>query len=263
MNRGSSYDFRHAQWRFHRSGPIADQAEEGESESLLFRFYSGRAEFRLPILGKYNAGFVHYHPVCIRRSGSHRLAGTGHATHCFAQRKSKPNGRAPHLFRHSVRHLLPRDRCSARFGSIPKTVPAAYELVRWAGCAYLIYLAIKTLRGDPLAGLSTKSVASMSRLRIFSEGLATNLLNPKMALFVLALFPQFTSPVSGSIVLQMLGLATILNVIGFAVNGSVILIVGRAKRGIKLPPKFARLPNYFLATVFAGLASRLALGGRS
>ncbi|MBA8820942.1 amino acid transporter [Ochrobactrum sp. P6BS-III] len=144
-----------------------------------------------------------------------------------------------------------------------KTVPAAYELVRWAGCAYLIYLAIKTLRGDPLAGLSTKAVASMSRLRIFSEGLATNLLNPKMALFVLALFPQFTSPASGSIVLQMLGLATILNVIGFAVNGSVILIVGRAKRGIKLPPKFARLPNYFLATVFAGLASRLALGGRS
>ncbi|KAB2669994.1 threonine/homoserine/homoserine lactone efflux protein [Ochrobactrum sp. RC6B] len=144
-----------------------------------------------------------------------------------------------------------------------KTVPAAYELVRWAGCAYLIYLAIKTLRGDPLAGLSTKSVASISRLRIFSEGLATNLLNPKMALFVLALFPQFTAPESGSIVLQMLGLATILNVIGFAVNGSVILIVGRAKRGIKLPPKFARLPNYFLATVFAGLASRLALGGRS
>lgn len=144
-----------------------------------------------------------------------------------------------------------------------KTVPAAYELVRWAGCAYLIYLTIKTLRGDPLAGLSTKSVASMSRLRIFSEGLATNLLNPKMALFVLALFPQFTSPASGSIVLQMLGLATILNVIGFAVNGSVILIIGQAKRGIKLPPKFARLPNYFLATVFAGLAYRLALGGQS
>lgn len=146
---------------------------------------------------------------------------------------------------------------------ILKTVPAAYELVRWAGCVYLFHLAIKTLCGDPLAGLSTKSVASMSRLRIFSEGLVTNLLNPKMALFVLALFPQFTTPESGLIVLQMLGLATILNVIGFAVNGSVILIVGGAKRGIKLPPKFARLPNYFLATVFAGLASRLALGGRS
>lgn len=144
-----------------------------------------------------------------------------------------------------------------------KTVPAAYELVRWVGCAYLIYLAIRTLRSEALAGLSTKAVTRMSRLRIFSEGLATNLLNPKMALFVLALFPQFTTPESGSILLQMLVLATILNLVGFVVNGIVILLTGRARRGVKLAPKFARLPNYFLATVFAGLASRLALGGRS
>lgn len=144
-----------------------------------------------------------------------------------------------------------------------KTVPAAYELVRWAGCTYLLYLAIKTLRGAALAGLSTTAVVKMSWLRIFSEGLATNLLNPKMALFVLALFPQFTKPEGGSIILQMLALATVLNAVGFAVNGAVILIVGHAKKGVKLPSKFARLPNYFLATVFAGLASRLALGGRN
>ncbi|MEB2846519.1 LysE family translocator [Rhizobiales bacterium RZME27] len=144
-----------------------------------------------------------------------------------------------------------------------RTVPAAYELVRWAGCAYLLYLAVKTLRADALAGVPARAVASMSKLRIFSEGLATNLLNPKMALFVLALFPQFTAPGNGSIVLQMLALATILNAVGFAVNGSIILIVGRAKKGVKLPAQFARLPNYFLATVFAGLASRLAFAGKT
>lgn len=143
-----------------------------------------------------------------------------------------------------------------------KTVPTAFEVVRWAGCAYLLYLAVKTLRSDPLSGVSTKAVAKTSRLRVFSEGLATNLLNPKMALFVLALFPQFTTPDKGSIVLQMLILATILNMVGFGVNGAVILIIGRAKSVMRLPAKFARLPNYFLATVFAGLASRLALGGR-
>ncbi|MBB4277608.1 LysE family translocator [Rhizobium mongolense] len=143
-----------------------------------------------------------------------------------------------------------------------KTVPAAYEMVRWAGCAYLLYLAIKTLRTGAFAGISTKAVPPMSKLRIFSEGLATNLLNPKMALFVLALFPQFTAPGSGSIILQMIVLATILNGVGFVVNGGVILIIGRAKNGMKLAPRFARVPNYFLAAVFAGLASRLALGGR-
>lgn len=144
-----------------------------------------------------------------------------------------------------------------------RTVPAAFELVRWIGCAYLLYLAIKTLRGDAIVGLATRAVAKISKRRIFSEGLATNLLNPKMALFVLALFPQFTTPGSSTLVLQMLLLATILNAVGFVVNGIVILIAGRAKNGIKLPPKFARLPNYFLATVFAGLAMRLAIGGRN
>jgi threonine/homoserine/homoserine lactone efflux protein len=144
-----------------------------------------------------------------------------------------------------------------------ETVPATYELVRWAGCAYLFYLAIKTLRGEALGGLPTKAVASMSRFRIFAEGLATNLLNPKMALFVLALFPQFTRPESGSVLFQMLVLATILNAVGFAVNGAMILIVGRARRCVKLSQGgLVRLPNYLLATVFAGLASRLAFGGR-
>lgn len=143
-----------------------------------------------------------------------------------------------------------------------RTVPAAYEVVRWAGCAYLLYLAIKTLRSNASSGVSTRNVKRTSKLRVFSEGLATNLLNPKMALFVLALFPQFTALDKGSIIVQMLVLATILNVIGFVVNGGVILLVGRTINSVKLAPRFARLPNYLLATVFAGLASRLALGGR-
>lgn len=102
-----------------------------------------------------------------------------------------------------------------------KTMPAAFELVRWVGCAYLLYLAFKTLRGGALADLSTRAVARMPKLRVFLEGLATNLLNPKMALFVLALLPQFIMSEGGSIILQMLALATILNVVGFAVNGLV------------------------------------------
>ncbi|MEM9630137.1 MAG: LysE family translocator [Pseudomonadota bacterium] len=142
-------------------------------------------------------------------------------------------------------------------------VPAAFEVVRWAGCAYLIYLAFKTLRASAGPVHATAALTDPGGRRIFTEGLLTNLLNPKMALFVLALFPQFVSPSSGSIVLQMLVLATVINGIGFLVNGTVILLGSHIRSFFAGKGRFSGLPRYLLATVFVGLACRLALGSRN
>ncbi|MDK4714858.1 LysE family translocator [Rhizobium sp. CNPSo 4039] len=141
------------------------------------------------------------------------------------------------------------------------TVPVAYEIVRWAGCAYLLYLAVKTLRSQGSAFAPSAGLKRLSGKRIFVEGLATNILNPKMALFVLALFPQFVDP-SGSMILQMALLATILNGIGFLVNGSVILLGSHIRGRFSAIKRLPKLPQYLLATVFTGLACRLALGSR-
>jgi threonine/homoserine/homoserine lactone efflux protein len=65
---------------------------------------------------------------------------------------------------------------------------------------------------------------------MFRQGLWNNVLNPKMALFVVALFPQFVDPAGASIVLQMLLLATILNAIGLVVNGAVIVDLPPSER---------------------------------
>lgn len=149
------------------------------------------------------------------------------------------------------------------------TVPIAYEILRWAGCAYLLYLAWKTLRSEGTGrsdGAGFAPTATLKRLsgrRILGEGFATNLLNPKMALFVLALFPQFVTPEGGSMVAQMLVLATIINGIGFLVNGAVILLGHRLRSLFAGRARFPRLPQYLLASVFAGLACRLALGSRT
>ncbi|ACM24810.1 LysE family translocator [Agrobacterium rhizogenes] len=143
------------------------------------------------------------------------------------------------------------------------TVPIAYEIVRWAGCAYLLYLAYKTIRSEGSSFSPTSMLKRLSNKRIFAEGLATNLLNPKMVLFVLALFPQFVSPQGGSMIGQMLLLATILNGIGFFVNGSVILVGSHIRARLAGFSRFPKLPQYLLATVFAGLACRLALGART
>ncbi|MES5099325.1 LysE family translocator [Agrobacterium sp. BA1120] len=143
------------------------------------------------------------------------------------------------------------------------TVPVAYEIVRWAGCAYLLYLAYKTLRSQSSAFAPSSGLKKLSAKRIFSEGLATNLLNPKMALFVLALFPQFIDPNGSSMLIQTVVLASILNGIGFLVNGAVTLLGTSIRRRLSAVSRFPKLPQYLLATVFAGLAFRLALGTRN
>jgi threonine/homoserine/homoserine lactone efflux protein len=141
-------------------------------------------------------------------------------------------------------------------------VPIAFELVRWAGCAYLIYLAYKTLRSEGTAFAPSSVLKRLSNCRIFGEGFATNILNPKMALFVLALFPQFVTPSGGTMIAQMVILATVLNVVGFLVNGTVIILGGHIQNRLSAVRRFPKFPQYLLATVFAGLACRLAFSTR-
>ncbi|WP_213940419.1 LysE family translocator [Pseudomonas sp. dw_612] len=143
------------------------------------------------------------------------------------------------------------------------TVPVAYDVVRFAGAAYLAFLAWKTFRsaGTPLS--TDIAVAAHPLPQIFKQGLLTNLLNPKMALFVLALFPQFINPQSGSIVVQMLALATVLNLIGLLVNGGVIVMASQLSQRMAASRRVGKLMNQLLGVVFLGLACRLALASRN
>jgi threonine/homoserine/homoserine lactone efflux protein len=141
-------------------------------------------------------------------------------------------------------------------------VPAAYNAIRFAGAAYLLYLAWKTLRADSIIVSSAASEGRFTAGRIFRQGLLTNLLNPKMALFVLALFPQFVRPQDGAVALQILTLATVLNAIGFAVNGLVVLFASQLNRLLTARRRRSRLPQYALGSVFAGLALRLVVASR-
>jgi threonine/homoserine/homoserine lactone efflux protein len=83
-----------------------------------------------------------------------------------------------------------------------------------------------------------------------------------MALFVLALFPQFVQPGAGSVAVQIMLLATVLNLVGLLVNGAVILTASRLGRVFSARSRWRRAPQLLLGTVFAGLAVRLALDGR-
>lgn len=141
-------------------------------------------------------------------------------------------------------------------------VPLAYDIVRYAGAAYLLYLAWKTVSAGAPATAPQADAVRRTVGTMFRQGLLTNLLNPKMALFVLALFPQFVRPEAGSVALQIMLLATILNAIGIVVNGAVIVTASRLGRLFTGVGRWRRLPQYLLGAVFAGLAMRLASDSR-
>lgn len=139
--------------------------------------------------------------------------------------------------------------------------PTAYDVVRFAGAAYLAYLAWQTFRAKDAFGVGG-GLPSVAWGRAFRQGLMTNLLNPKVALFFLALFPQFVDPARGGMVVQALILVSLFNLIGFGVNAGVILAASRFARFLARRPGIARLQRWFLGTVFGGLALRLALDDR-
>jgi threonine/homoserine/homoserine lactone efflux protein len=141
-------------------------------------------------------------------------------------------------------------------------LPIVFDLIRWAGAAYLLWLAVQAFRGSGGVQVPGDGAPRLSFGSLFRQGLLTNLFNPKVALFFLALFPQFMEPNPDTAVLQALTLAGVLSTIGFLVNGGIALVAGRIGTFLSTRPNFVRWQNRFLGGVFAGLALRLALSAR-
>ena len=141
-------------------------------------------------------------------------------------------------------------------------VPYAYDLVRYLGAAYLLFLAWQAFRGPFGPGASGETFKVLSLWVIFRQGLISNLLNPKVALFYLALFPQFLDPASGSVAIQILMLATLFVAIDFAVHGVVIWLAGGVRSLSANRWGFARWSRYLLGLVFGGLAAKLVFDGQ-
>lgn len=141
-------------------------------------------------------------------------------------------------------------------------VPLAYDVVRYAGAAYLLYLAWQAFRSSSELPPSEVAVTQYPTAVMFRQGLLTNLLNPKMALFVLALFPQFIRPENGWVAGQIMILATVLNLIGLGVNGLVIMLASKLRHAFSGASRFRKASQMFLGAVFAGLAARLAFAGQ-
>lgn len=140
-------------------------------------------------------------------------------------------------------------------------LPTLYQVLRWAGAAYLVFLAVKAFRerDAQVAGDGAEQAAGPGRLRAYWQGMVTNLLNPKVILFNIAFLPQFVNPRLGHPMLQFMVLGVTLVLIGLAVDGLVGLLSGRLAAALRRSRRAARALNVFGGVVFTGLAARLLL----
>jgi len=102
---------------------------------------------------------------------------------------------------------------------------AAFQVVKYAGAAYLIYLGIRTLRSSDANFLQPAS-GERSLGNIFGQGVLVNLLNPKTALFFLAFLPQFVDPSRGHATLQILELGVLFSLMGWMSDSVWALLAG-------------------------------------
>jgi len=138
--------------------------------------------------------------------------------------------------------------------------PLAYDALRYAGAAYLAYLAyrIATDRGPVAAPEAGRD----GHGRIFRQAVLTNIVNPKSALFYLSFVPQFIDPARGSVIAQFILLGLIFNVGGNSINLIVGLTFGRLGDWLGRHPRAVRVQRWFTASVLGALAATLALAAR-
>jgi len=140
--------------------------------------------------------------------------------------------------------------------------PAAFEAIRWAGVAYLVWLGIAAFRAAPIAARVATGQQRRSAYAAWRDGALVNLLNPKVIVFILAFLPQFIDPAKGSPVLQFLVLGAIFNLTGTMVNLAVGGFAGSLGRALAGSARLARGLNLLSGCLFLGLAARLALDRR-
>jgi threonine/homoserine/homoserine lactone efflux protein len=140
----------------------------------------------------------------------------------------------------------------------------AFQLVRYAGAAYLLWIGIQKLRHARNAATSIVAPPPEALSRIFRNGFIVNLLNPKTTLFFFAFLPQFIRPSHGSVTIQILTLSLLFMAIGMTTDSMYALAAGRASSWLRGNESFARRSNYVAGTVYLGLGvAAAATGGRS
>ncbi|WP_394297944.1 LysE family translocator [Gordoniibacillus kamchatkensis] len=141
-------------------------------------------------------------------------------------------------------------------------VPYIYEAVKWAGAAYLLWLAWKAVKPGGASVFEPQTLPVERPRKLFLMGFMTSLLNPKIAVLYVSLLPQFENPARGSLLQQgaVLGFTQLL--VSFTVNFLIVLAASKVASWFGTRPTWLKVQRWLMATILSGLAVRLAFDRR-
>lgn len=158
--------------------------------------------------------------------------------------------------------LLQTVAAAAGLASLLIASSTAFDIVKYTGAAYLIFMGIRRLLSKEVTSLDELGhTPDLSLLRVYAQGVVVNVLNPKVTLFLLAFLPQFVDPARGHEGLQIGTFGGIFVAIGLVSDSAYALVAGTAADWLRRKRRFARMQRYVAGTVFVGLGVTAALTG--
>jgi threonine/homoserine/homoserine lactone efflux protein len=137
----------------------------------------------------------------------------------------------------------------------------AFDVVKYLGAAYLIYLGVRKLLSPTETAQQTVEPAPLGR--IFWQGIAVAVLNPKTALFFFAFLPQFVDRSRGAVTLQILLLGLIMLAMAIISDSCYALAAGAAGNWLRGSQLFPRIQRYLTGSIYIGLGVAALLAGGS
>ncbi len=137
----------------------------------------------------------------------------------------------------------------------------AFSVVKYAGAAYLIYLGIAALLSRERFVLAEREVPPVGLGSVFTQAVASNVLNPKIAVFFLAYLPQFADPSAGTAP-QLLALGLAFALLTWAIFSAVAFFSGGLGEWLRSRPRVAGGLGWLTGSVLICLGLRLALPER-
>jgi threonine/homoserine/homoserine lactone efflux protein len=137
--------------------------------------------------------------------------------------------------------------------------PVAFDVLRWIGAAYLVGMGLPLLARGWRARPETPTPAPAVATRIFWQGLTTNVLNPKVAVFYVAFLPQFVAPDLGHTTLQLVVLGLTHWAMGLPYLGAIAMASGAVAGWLRRSSVVRRILDTVSGLIFVSLALRLAL----